>query len=211
MKVTSRAAARSAPHERHRPRRASAIRWIVLVGLAAVCTSSVTAAPSQPIARPAPPDVTPPPPSMPITPSGEYTRYPGGGVTTLGVGPIISAGGCSYQQANDTPHISSTTPRAVSVHGWFVRTGGTCPKANVDIYLQAYRCDVTICGWVTVANDSRDVFAGGGSANRVTGRRVCSSSGKVVSWRGLTDVDLIGISDPSGFQPSPIANITCVP
>ena len=147
------------------------------------------------------------PPSAPAgiteAPGGHWAPYPDGGlISPLGVGSVITAGGCSYRQANDNPHISSTAPLAASVHGWWQCAGGSCPsKNNVDVYLQGYFCSVG-CGWVTVASSSADVVAGtGGTLGRVTARRTCSSGGQQVGFRGLTDVGLIGISDPSASRP----------
>lgn len=159
-----------------------------------------------------------PPPSAPASvteaPGGHWASYPDGGlISPFAVGGVISAGGCSYRQANDNPHISSTAPLAASVHGWWQYAGGTCPsKNNVDVTLQGFFCSVGGCGWITVASSSVDVVAGtGGTLGRVTARRTCSSGGQLVGFRGLTDVDLISISDPSGVQTSPIVNLMCVP
>jgi len=142
--------------------------------------------------------------------SGHFAPYPGG-ATILAESGNITAGSCTYRQAIDDPHISSTSPLAASVHGWFVRAGGTCPTANVDTYLQGYWCDAFGCSWITVASDSGNVSAGGGAGNRITARRTCSSGSKTVGWRGFVDVDLNGISDPSGYTYSAIRNLNCVP
>ena len=162
------------------------------------------------------PYVAPPsaPASITDAPGGHWAPYPSGGlISPLGVGSVITAGGCSYRQANDNPHISSTAPLAASVHGWWQYAGGTCPsKNNVDVHLQGYFCSVGGCGWSTIASGSADVVAGtGATLGRVTARRACSSGGQLVGFRGLTDVDLISISDPSGVQTSPIVNLMCVP
>jgi hypothetical protein len=143
--------------------------------------------------------------------SGYFAPYPGGVTTEAQSGPI-TAGSCTYEQAIDDPHISSTAPPAASVHGWWLRDYGTCPsQANVDTYLQGWWCDVYGCRWITVASGSADVYAGGGSGNRVTARRTCSSTSKLVGWRGFVDVDLIGVSDPAGYTYSTIRNLYCVP
>jgi len=146
--------------------------------------------------------------------SGYFAPYPGGDggdVTIEATSGPITAGSCTYEQVNDDPHISSTAPRAASIHGWWVRDAGTCPsKANVDQELQAFWCDAYGCRWITVGFDSADVYAGGGSGNRVTARKTCSST-KTVGWRGRTDVDLIGVSDPSGWTYSTIKNLACEP
>jgi hypothetical protein len=140
---------------------------------------------------------------------GHFAPY--SGVTSLAQSGPITAGSCTYEQAIDNPHISSTAPLAASVHGWWLKDAGTCPsQANVDVYLQGWWCDIYGCRWITVASGSADVYAGGGSGNRVTARRTCSSS-KTVGWRGQVDVDLIGVSDPSGLTDSSIQNLACEP
>ena len=53
-----------------------------------------------------------PPPSAPASvteaPGGHWASYPDGGlISPFAVGGVISAGGCSYRQANDNPHISA--------------------------------------------------------------------------------------------------------
>jgi hypothetical protein len=154
-----------------------------------------------------------PPPSEPSKPSasGYFAPYPGGDITTMAESGNITAGSCTYRQAIDNPHISSTAPRAASVHGWWRKIGGTCPsKANVDVYLQGYWCDRWGCRWITVAFDSKDVYAGGGSGNRATARKTCSST-KTVGWRGFVDVDLIGVIDPPGYTYSSPVNLACQP
>ena len=160
---------------------------------------------------PASAGASPPSPSTPSA-SGHFAPYSAGGVTPLAESGNIVAGSCTYRQAIDNPHISSTAPAAASVHGWWLAVAGTCPSmANVDVALQGYWCDSFGCQWITVATDTSDVFAGGGSGNRTTARRPCSSTARLVGWRGLVDVDLIGVVDPSGITPSTIVNLMCVP
>ena len=181
---------------------------LLLVVLAPVTAVGAGAAREDPYV--APPSA---PASITDAPGGHWAPYPTGGlISPLGVGGVITAGGCSYRQANDNPHISSTAPLAASVHGWWQYAGGSCPsKNNVDVALQGFFCSVGGCGWITVASSSVDVVAGtGGTLGRVTARRTCAGTG-VTGFRGLTDVDLIGISDPSGFQTSPIVNLSCQP
>jgi hypothetical protein len=145
-------------------------------------------------------------------PSGRFEPYPGDdGVTSMATSGDITAGDCTYQQGIDNAHISSTSPRAASVHGYWLSISGTCPsKANVDTYLQAYYCDSWGCRWITVATSTGDVFAGGGAGRRVTARSTCKST-KTVGWRGVVDVDLIGVNDPSGMTASTIVNLSCEP
>lgn len=144
--------------------------------------------------------------------SGHFAPYRGAHFTRLAESGNITAGSCTYRQAIDNPHISSTAPRATSVHGYWKRISGTCPStANVDTYLQAYWCDQYGCRWIVVASNSGDVLAGGGAGRRVTARRTCSSSSRTVGWRGFVDVDLNGVSDPPGYTYSPPVNLACVP
>jgi hypothetical protein len=173
------------------------------VGLVALLASAFAA---NAATLPQPP--APPAPTAPPRPGGHYAPYDG--LVPLTTSAPISAGGCTYTQVNDDPHISSTAPRAASVHGWFNRVGGTCPQADVTAGLQAYWCDMFGCQWITVATGASRVSAGGGSANRATARQVCSSS-PIVGWRGWTDVDLVGISDPGGVTYSNIVNLGCAP
>lgn len=88
---------------------------------------------------------------------------------------------------------------------------GTCPSKNtVTAGLQAYWCDFT-CYWVTVATGSGDSYQGPGSGKWANARRRCASSSRPIGWRGWTDVDLIGINDPSGVTYSNYANFYCTP
>lgn len=123
---------------------------------------------------------------------------------------VISAGDCNYQQANDNAHFSSTG-FAISSHGWWVMWSGTCPNtANVDIYLQAVYCDSNGCRWRTVDTDSATVRDGGGAGKRATAREECSGV-TTVGWRSYVDVDLVGVSDPSGYTYSEPQDRNCYP
>ena len=66
------------------------------------------------------------------------------------------------------------------------------------------------CSHMTIASDSRDVRAGGGSGRRGNARNGCSSSA-LVSYRGAVDVDLIGQSDPPGLTYSNKFDYNCHP
>lgn len=146
--------------------------------------------------------------AVPASEDGGWAPYPEGSVTPTAVSEVISAGGCNYQQANDNPHESSGD---ASVHGWWLDVGGSCPsEANVDVYLQGYWCDPFGCSWITVDSGSGDYAPGGGRGKRATARHACAGSDEV-GYRGLTDVDLPGISDPGGTTASTIVNLKCVP
>ena len=141
---------------------------------------------------------------------GHFAPYSGGGsVTPQVVSGVITAGSCKYRQAIDYPHRSGGD---TSIHGWWLKYSGTCPsKANVDVYLQAYWCDIYGCRWITVASGSADVYQGGGSGKWANARESCSSTARLVGWCGFVDVDLINWSDPSGYTYSVIKNLYCSP
>jgi uncharacterized membrane protein len=123
---------------------------------------------------------------------------------------IISASGCNYRQRVD--HAHGPTSGDVSTHGWWVNEGGTCPTlANVDVYLQAYWCNSFGCDFFTVASNSADVKAKNLSNQRVTTRETCDPTSYLVGWRSFVDVDLKGVSDPSGFTYSFAENLYCAP
>jgi hypothetical protein len=118
----------------------------------------------------------------------------------------ITAGDCTYRQATDNAHVTSGE---VSVHGYWIFRTGTCPsKANVDVDLQAFGCGPFICQWITVASGSREVPPG--TSRRANARLACAST-STVGWRGLVDVDLIGVGDPSGRTSSDPQNLSCSP
>lgn len=149
------------------------------------------------------------PPTTTTSVTGGFAPYPTGAITPLAQSGNITAGGCTYQQAIDDPHLSSGD---TSVHGWWVKVSGTCPsKATVTVYLQAYFCGGGSCGWETLNHGQGDYYAGGGSGNRATARWTCSDTSPVVGWRGYVDVDLDGVSDPSGYTYSTIQNLPCYP
>ena len=131
-------------------------------------------------------------------------------VTPMATSPVITAGSCKYQQVTDNVHFSATG-FAASAHGWWKKSSGTCPsKANVDAQLQAVWCGSGPCQWRTVDSNSDDVYSGGGSANRVAVRENCSGS-KTTGYRIRVDVDLIGVSDPSGWTNSAGVDLACYP
>lgn len=191
-------------------------RHAVGVLICAALTSLAVPASASP-ASPSPPPTDPPPedPSSPaFDPAAadvEWAPYPGGDIVSPNVvGSVITAGSCKYRQANDDPH----APRSsyASIHGWWQKAGGTCPsKANVDVYLQAYGCNpYPNCDWFTLDSGSGDYVPGPGSGKWANARHNCSSS-RTVGWRGYTDVDLPGISDPSWDTVSNVENLPCVP
>lgn len=123
----------------------------------------------------------------------------------------ITAGNCTYRQRVDDPHWSRNSI-SISVHGyWEKRSGSSCPTyANVDTYLQANWCNPFGCAFVTIASDSRDVRAGGGSGRRGNARTECRDA-RLVAYRGAVDIDLIGQNDPPGLTYSKRPEFNCWP
>lgn len=181
---------------------------VALLSLAVLSASAVASSPP-------PPETSTPSASSPQAPeatapsaSGHWAPAPSG-VTPMAQSGPITAGNCTYEQAVDDPHQSGGD---VSVHGWWLKDSGTCPStAKVTVWLQAYYCDPLYgCSWVTVGGPSDgDYPPGGGSGKRATARRACSASDPV-GWRGQVDVDLDGVSDPSGYTYS-TKNLPCSP
>jgi len=101
---------------------------------------------------------------------------------------------CDYTTEGDDPHRSGND---ASAHGWWIdnSTGG-CPEyADVEVVLQAHRCEWWGCGWWTLAKREKRVREGGGRGKRATARYSCWSS-IPTGWRSIIDVDLVGQSDP---------------
>jgi hypothetical protein len=126
-------------------------------------------------------------------------------ITPLAVSfSTITVGNCSYQQLSDWPHISNNVD--ASVHGWWTRSSSSyCPStAKVTAYLQASWCGKWGCSWVTVASGpGQVVYSGGGAGFRDNARVRCANRTTPVAYRGGTDVDLIGVNDPSGITWGP--------
>ena len=122
---------------------------------------------------------------------------------------------CDHEGRTDDVHRSSNG-RDVSVHGWWVKIGGNCPpKAKVWVELQAWRCRgwwiFWRCGWDGIDRSRpKDIYPGGGSANRVNARHVCVSN-SMVSWRAAVDVNIPGQPDPSTKFYSRTYNLACNP
>lgn len=144
-------------------------------------------------------------------PPGHFAPYDKGTTSPQVVSPPITAGTCTYRQANDDPHMSGTG-FAASIHGWWLIEPGTgaCPgTATVTTYLQAWYCSGN-CYWVTLTATAGSVQPGPGAGKRTTARWNCAN-GNSVGWRGFVDVDLDNWSDPPGFTYSNIRNLPCSP
>lgn len=139
---------------------------------------------------------------------GDWETLPSVPQTRMSLSSPVSAGGCSYLQANDDPHVTSPD---VSIHGWWQRVAGACPSQNkVTVGLLAFYCDY-FCGWVQVAQGSGNYYQGPGSGRWANARKPCAPMSDLVSWAGWTDVDLIGINDPPGVTYSRVVNFFCEP
>lgn len=194
---------------RHKRRMVAGLACIAVMWLGQSAAPAAATTPPSPDS-PDGPSVDPLTGEITLPPTGRWAPYPEGTVGPTGESPPITAGRCTYLQANDNPHRTGN-PIDVSVHGWWRRAGGTCPSKNhVTVGLQAFWCDLT-CYWVTVDTGEGDYFQGPGSGKWANARRRCAPATRVVGWRAWTDVDLIGIRDPSGEHYTLAQNYYCTP
>lgn len=113
---------------------------------------------------------------------------------------------CLFYTRFDDVHWSSTAGD-VSGHGWW--DNGDCPagtRANITTYLEEYFSDGV---WRTRnVGTKKNAYSGGGSANRANARVTCTGSAEV-SWRTVTDIDLINISDTNNVGISDVVAFPC--
>ena len=111
---------------------------------------------------------------------------------------VQDAGDCTFETRGDDPHLSSGD---VSVHGWWNDLSpGDCPTyADVEVWLQAWACIGMSCWWDTLDTNEERHTEGGGSGNRTNARWGCNGI-ELISFRNVIDVDLVGVSDPSGYE-----------
>lgn len=123
--------------------------------------------------------------------------------------PFTSWGGCDYDGRADYPHV---TRGEASVHGYWVKTGGTCPTtAKVTVDLQALLCSGNFgCTWITQKTDSGTFNSGSGTGKWATPHKACANS-NLVGWRGQVDVDLTNWADPYGYHYGPAKDLNCSP
>lgn len=131
------------------------------------------------------------------------------------MGPVAKSPGsssaviwCSYYTDGDDVHKSSG---AASGHGWWVKNAGTCTVANVWTQLQELFCttDLSFCWWADRGSRTTvTVYPGGGSGNRAKSRATCANS-QYTGWRSKTDVDILGMGDPSDKYYTSPQNIYC--
>lgn len=119
---------------------------------------------------------------------------------------------CLFRERADNPHFSHTVAGNLNVHGWWEWSSGTSasckskyPKAKVTVYLQS-----SLDGkkWTTRADGAGTVKAGGGSGNWAYAPFTCKNS-LLTKWRGLVDVDVLGLVDDPGKVAGNVAEQNC--
>jgi hypothetical protein len=125
------------------------------------------------------------------------------------VSPNIVAGSCSYNGKANYPHVTNLE---ASVHGYWVKLGGTCPStAKVTVDLQALACSSLFgCTWITQNTDDGTFTPGSGTGHWATPHKKCANT-STVGWRGRVDVDLTNWNDPPGYQYSVERDLGCYP
>lgn len=129
--------------------------------------------------------------------------------TDPAISPRTSWWGCDYEGRADYPHL---TNGEASVHGYWVKTGGTCPStATVTANLQALYCDMSgNSGWKTQDTRSGTFTSGSGSGNWATPHKSCGGQSSV-AWRGEVDVNLTDFADPLGYHYGSAKDLNCYP
>lgn len=157
-----------------------------VIALGSVCTP-VLASESQPVPS------TDGPPTPYVVEGGKPGRSPGAVAATYW-----------YSTEGDYVHKSGSD---ASAHGWWINISGPAgTKANVDVQLQV---NLGVFGWVNAGpNFSSDVYAGGGAGNRTTARYRCVGT-RVMTWRSVVDVDIIGASDPDNKRFTAPRSVAC--
>jgi hypothetical protein len=116
---------------------------------------------------------------------------------------IVQETGCQPQAKGDDVHVSSGQ---ASGHGWWLMGNCTAVKAAVTTQLQEYFSNGS---WVDEGTpQTEDVYAGGGSANRSTGRATCTGGTATTGWRSQVTADVIGQSGLSQIY-TPAQDIAC--
>lgn len=136
---------------------------------------------------------------------GETSNVASAGVLA-GVGKPFSARSGYFEQATDSVHISSTPPRAASVHGWWQDPMGNFKKKKAKVVVQLQMKAGWF--WYKKAEGMKTVYSGGGSANRAAARVGCKATEKR-DWRSSVDVDIIGVADTMNRLTSPTQSRKC--
>lgn len=115
--------------------------------------------------------------------------YPGAGTGSSVPPPIpvgqVAAAECTPFVDGDNVHVSSGD---VSAHGWWYLGSCANQKTVVSIGLQEYFSDKT---WHNEgAVGTKNVYPGGGSANRAATRVTCAATAPTAGWRSYVIVTL---------------------
>jgi hypothetical protein len=120
--------------------------------------------------------------------------------------PARAAPSRHFLTYGDDVRIPSTSPRAASAQGWWVRIDNEAPLAVVQVQLQIKRAGL----WLDVGSTGRRIVKSGGrSANRVSARVPCVGS-DLHEWRSVVDVDLLGYLDSADRHVAPARLLPCV-
>ena len=145
-------------------------------------------------------------------PEGEFTTQENV-VSPMSESRVYNAGNCAYTHGSDYAHVTDANT-AASAHGWWVKKSANgCPdKAKVRVHLQAWYCQTgnSACSWVTVKSGPSTSIKQG-TSKRANARSTCASTATKVAWRGMVDVDLPWIVDPSELFSAGARNINCSP
>lgn len=133
--------------------------------------------------------------SAPATSAPHPIPYPGAGTGSAVPPPIpisqIPAAACTPYVDGDDVHVTSGD---VSGHGWWYLGSCENQKTVVKVGLQEYFSDKT---WHDEGTPgTKNVYPGGGSANRAATRVTCAATSPTAGWRTYVIVTLgTGASD----------------
>ena len=115
----------------------------------------------------------------------------------------------TFTTHGDNVHISSSSPRAVSAHGWWKTSNAQLKTktAKVTVYLQ-YKSSKN-AQWRIVAWPSENKKPSKASTTyRTTARRECRSH-QSRQWRSIVDVDINGVIDSPEKKYTPTKTLKC--
>lgn len=123
--------------------------------------------------------------------------YPGGAAklnaAVQAAAPAATAASCEPTARGDNVHV---TAGDASGHGWWLQ--GTCSnvKTPVTVSLLEHFSDNT---WRQVGTEGyKNVYPGGGSANRANARATCANTTPNIAWQAVVNVSIgAGDSDVS--------------
>ena len=108
----------------------------------------------------------------------------------------------------DYVHISSSSPRSASGHGWWATINSACAWRTATVTVQIQRRN-SLGIWVNVGQrGTADVQVGGGSGNRATARYTCQGTARN-TYRSWADVDIHGVFDSPDRNYSAAQQLSC--